>query len=285
MKRILSLIVVTLFIILTLCACGNKDTDSSGSAQGSTGNQSAGSFDDKVTANEDYFEWDGNLITAVTSEGSKQKSILIPARCEGFAGVTFQNTEIEHVAFEDDDDIALDFAFMGAKNVISVKLPSNLTSIPSMSFQMCEQLKEIVIPASVSTLESYAFSSCDNLTSVEFAGEGIATIGDNCFEGCKTLKKVTIPNGVTSIGKYAFFECSSLSDVELSATVNSIAKFAFGNTAITEITFPEEIEFTTMDTSAFGTNAYTTVVYIVKGSWCDNNQSSWNIGFSEVKYK
>lgn len=110
-------------------------------------------------------------------------------------------------------------------------------------------------------------------------------ISENCFEDCVALKNITIPEGVTSIEKYAFSDCTSLVDVKLSGTLKNIAKFAFGNTGIKEIHFPENNQFETMDASAFGTATYTTTVYIVKGSWCDLNQSSWNIGFSEIKYE
>ena len=99
------------------------------------------------------------------------------------------------------------------------------------------------------------------------------------------MKDVKIPNGVNSIGKYAFFNCEALSSVILSASVESIAKFAFGNTALAEIHFPEKIEITSMDTSAFGTNTYNMTVYIFKDSWSDKNQSLWDIGFSSIKYE
>ena len=283
MKKILSLLLVTMFILCALCACG---TDSTGDSNNDTGKkENAGSFDTTTKADESMFEWDGNLITAITSDGAKKESVLIPARCEGFSGVVFQETEIKHVAFEDNDDIALDFAFMGADKIVSVKLPSEITMIPSMAFQGCKSLTEIVLPTEVATLEGYSFSGCISLEKLVFEGNKLTVIGENCFEDCAALKSVTIPNGVTSIEKYAFADCTSLGEIVLSDTVKNIAKFAFGNTGIKEIHFPASIQFETMDASAFGTTAYTTVAYIVKDSWCDQNQEKWNIGFSEVKYE
>ena len=283
MKKILSLLLVVTLMLCVLTACGNDDNDSP--SNGTSKSENVGSFDEDTKADESLFEWEGNLITAVTSEGSKKESILIPARCEGFSGVVFQETSIKHVAFEDDDDIALDFAFMGADKIVSIKLPGNLTAIPSMAFQGCKALTSVSLPESVATLEGYSFSGCIGLETLTFEGNSLTTIGENCFENCASLMAVKIPDGVTTIEKYAFADCTALSSIELSATVKNIAKFAFGNTGIKEIHFPESIQFEIMDASAFGTTAYTTTVYIAKGSWCDQNQSSWNIGFSEIKYE
>lgn len=283
MKKIWSLLLIVTLMLCTLCACGNENNETPNNDTGKSEN--VGSFDKDTKADESFFEWEGNLITAVTSEGAKQESILIPARCEGFSGVVFQETSIKHVAFEDEDDIALDFAFMGAEKIASVKLPGNLTVIPSMAFQGCKALTSVSLPASIVTLEGYSFSGCIALEKLTFEGNSLTTIGENCFEDCAALKAVNIPDGVTTIEKYAFADCTALSSIKLSATVKNIAKFAFGNTGIKEIHFPDNIQFETMDASAFGTTAYTTTVYIVKGSWCDQNQSSWNIGFSEIKYE
>lgn len=281
MKKLSLLVVV--FILCILCACG---TDNSKIPSNDTGeNENTASFDNSIKADESLFVWDGNMITAITSDGTKNESILIPARCEGFSGVIFQGTNIKHVAFEDDDDIALDFAFMGANQIVSVKFPSKLSVIPNMAFKGCESLEEITLPADVISLEGYAFNGCISLKTVDFESNKLTVISENCFEGCTALKAVTIPEGVTSIEKYAFSDCTSLSNVKLSSTVSKIAKFAFGNTGIKEIHFPEDIQFEVMDTSAFGMVTYTMDVYIVKDSWCDQNQAKWNIGFNEVKYE
>ncbi len=283
MNKLLALLLVVMFM-LSLCACGIDKND--GSINDESGKKpSTGSFDTNTKADESLFEWEGNLITAITADGAKKESILIPRRCEGFSGVIFQKTNVKHVAFEDDDDITLDFAFMGADMLVSVKLPSDLTVIPSMAFQGCKALTAISFPANVATLEGYSFSGCVGLETLTFEGNQITVIGENSFEDCAALKSVTIPNGVITIEKYAFSDCTALSSINLSSTVKNIAKFAFGNTGIKEIHFPADIQFETMDASAFGTTAYNAVVYIVKDSWCDQNQRAWDVGFSEIKYE
>ncbi len=278
MRKSFVLVLMIFALMMSLCACGSDNEP-----QNNDGSVNNGSFDSATKANETYFEWEGNLITALSADGSKQESLLIPARCEGFSGVVFQGSSVKHVAFEDEDDITLDFAFMGADNIISLKLPGSLTVVPSMSFKGCKQLEKIAIPAKVIEIQNYAFSGCAKLKELVFDGNLIASIPDNCFEDCEALSEITLPEGIKTIGKYAFFNCTALKNVNLASSINEIAKFAFGNTGITEIHFPKELEITTMDTSAFGTNAYTTTVYVANGSWCDSNRESWDIGFKEIK--
>lgn len=278
MKKAVKLVVLLMCMTIFMCACGSdkKQTDT---------DKSEGTFDKKADSNEDYFEWDGNLIVGITEEGMKQESILIPARCEGFFDFRFSNTEIKHVAFEDDDDVDLENAFMGAKNVTSVELPAKLTKIPNSCFYGCDGLKSITIPAEVTTIEKYAFSYCAALENVTFEGQGVTVITENSFQFCKALKSIVIPESVITIEESAFDSCEALESVTLNEGLKTIAGYAFHQTALTEVHFPEGIQFESMQENAFGLNTYSMTVYIVKDSWCDMNQEAWNIGFKEIKYE
>lgn len=279
--KMLSYLLIMTLLIATLSACGKNDQESvsQDTDKQSQVNPSA------LVADESYFEWEGNLIVALTEKGANQESIKIPARCEGFSGAVFENSKVKTVVFEDNDNIELDFAFMGTETLEEVILPENLVTIPSMSFQMCTNLKSVVIPTQISEIGNYAFNACTSLGKVEFAGSNLTIIGANSFEDCKALREIIIPDSVITIEKYAFFNCSSLENVTLGKNISTFAKYAFGNTAITEIFFPEELQIEIMDAGAFGTNAYASTVYIVEGSWCDTNKDAWDIGFKEIKYK
>lgn len=241
--------------------------------------------DNNVEANEDFFLWEGNIIIGFTEEGAKQKSIVIPARCEGFYDVRFYNTEVEHVTFEDDDDVDLGGVFFCAEKIRSVELPKGLTVIPNVAFDGCENLKSIIIPPEVTAIGEFAFDGCHALESVTFEGEGLTVLQEACFNQCKSLKSVVLPKSVTTIEDYAFRECESLETVTLNTGVKTIGKSAFASTALTELHLPEEIQFETVAKNAFGVNTYGMVVYIVKDSWCDKNREVWNIGFGEIKYE
>lgn len=263
-------IILQLFLIsamMLLCSCGKvENTNEAGKA------------------NEEFFVWDGNYIAGITEKGSSQTNIIIPARCEGFSVMICQGTDIEYVSFEDDDDVELGRAFMGAEKLVEVKLPSQLTKIRSFSFQMCKSLKTITIPSEVSLIEKRAFSACDSLESVLFEGEKLSTIEKECFEYCDSLKSIDIPEGVTKIEESAFFGCSSLENVTLAPSVSIIEQSAFGNTALTELYLPADMEIKEMNVNAFGMNTYDMTVYIQKDSWCDLNRAAWDVDFAEVAY-
>lgn len=276
-KKILASMLAIIVMLLVLCACGGEENpDNSVQSNVGVGNS------ENVTANEDFFVWDGNYISALTEAGAKETNLTIPARCEGFTDAVFVESSAKKVVFEDDDNIDLGLAFMGAEQLQEVQLPDGLTTISMMSFQMCEDLRTITIPQATVELGAYAFNGCKNLTEVHFAGESIMSIDRNCFEDCSSIVSVVIPDGVTSIGEYAFNDCTSLAEVTLAASVSSVDKFAFGNTALTEIDLPEAMEISYMDASAFGTNAYSMTVYIAAGSWCDTNKEAWDIGFASI---
>lgn len=112
MRKIKKLLCVCLMFALVFCfaSCGNKTPD----------NNDSDSIKDDAPASaslsEDNFEWDGNIIIALTATGAKQKSIIIPERCEGFNGMIFADieNEIAYVSFESDKDIDLNGVFGNA---------------------------------------------------------------------------------------------------------------------------------------------------------------------------
>ena len=190
MKKYLFSLFILIFVLCIFCggcAAGNNEPQN----DNVDGNKNVGRFDSNTQADESLFVWEGNLIAAITADGSKRESILIPARCEGFSGVIFQGTKIKYVAFEDDDDIALDFAFMGADNIVSVELPNELKVIPYSAFQGCDALSTISLPRNIDTIEGYSFNGCINLEMVTFEGDKLTVIGENSFENCASLKSVT----------------------------------------------------------------------------------------------
>lgn len=71
MKRARKLIglIVALLMIISLSACGGNEGGNTGKTESNN-----------PVSNEEYFEWDGNIIIALTDEGAKQKNIVIPER-------------------------------------------------------------------------------------------------------------------------------------------------------------------------------------------------------------
>ena len=123
----------------------------------------------------------------------------------------------------------VDSAFLGDVN------------IQSLSFSKATLLERIGY---------YAFGNCANLSGTVYIGGRINEIGTSAFQGCSSLESVIYRNNlVTVIADQCFYNCTSLSYVELPSSLNKIEKYAFANTALTEITIPDSV--TSIDPTAF----------------------------------
>ena len=141
------------------------------------------------------------------------------------------------------------WCFYGYNNVVSVSLPSSITTINKGAFYECKKLssvtienglknigenafyrcfslKEILLPNSVTSIGSFAFQGCTNLASVNIPNS-ITSIEQFTFEGCSSLNKISIPDGVKSIGNQAFNNCANLKELILPSSINSIGVGGF----------------------------------------------------------
>lgn len=119
-------------------------------------------------------------------------------------------------------------AFLNAKALETVRLPSTLTNLSSSVFKGCSALKSITIPANVTTLGTELFSGCTSLTSVEILGN-VTTLSASMFASCTSLTSYTIPSTVTSIGNSAFIGCLGLTSMTIPANVTTIGTSMFAN--------------------------------------------------------
>ena len=91
----------------------------------------------------------------------------------------------------------------------SVIIPYGVTSIGTLAFCDCMNLKSIIIPNSVTSIGDYAFSGCTSLTNITIPNS-VTSIGWGAFSDCASLTNITIPNSVTSVGEDAFFGSKNL---------------------------------------------------------------------------
>lgn len=107
----------------------------------------------------------------------------------------FQNSGIEEINLPNLIEWLASSTFSNCKNLRKViSLGTQITSIPSNSFQQCINLKTVPIPNTVTS------------------------IGYSAFQGCKALKNIIIPTEVTTIGGNAFYDCISLDWIQFLST-------------------------------------------------------------------
>lgn len=148
-------------------------------------------------------------------------------------------------------------AFRNSKSLKKVNITdvagtaSTLEVIEEYAFSGCANLTDINIPKTVTRIASNAFSDCTSLNEglvfSEFVNTpGIPTLAiqQNAFLGCTSLTSITFPNQLLSIGAHAFEGCNSLATVRFAedAGIDTIGEYAFGNSAIKEITVPASVK-------------------------------------------
>ena len=134
-------------------------------------------------------------------------------------------------------------AFRGCGGLTSVSIPNSITSIGGKVFEGCSALTSVTIPSSVTSIGYSAFYGCSSLTSVTIPNS-VTSIGESAFYGCSGLTSVTIPNSVTSIGELAFRNCSGLTSVTIPNSTTSIGRYTFeGCSALTSVTIPNSVTY------------------------------------------
>jgi len=92
-------------------------------------------------------------------------------------------------------------------SLLSIKLPSSITSIGKSAFQFCSGLTgPITFPPSVTLIEAGAFNVC-GLTGILTIPSTVTSIGGNAFASCYRLTGVFISSSVTLIEDNAFTNC------------------------------------------------------------------------------
>lgn len=267
---------LSLLMVCCLWGCGGKNADS--------GEQKNPKPSHATIISEDYFKWDGNTIKALTEEGKKQETLVIPERCEGFGGPVFyeDDCKVQYVSFESDKDVELNRAFDLSRSIISVELPEQLSIIDHNEFDGCSSLEELIIPPNVQSVGEFAFQDATDLKKVIFRG-GTVTINKYAFYNCSSLETVELCDSVTEIGKYAFYNCSSLKQLTLPASLKRVGGYVCLSSGVTDITIPQELVFEDFDRTAFFPYGHDVTVHITKGSWIDQHYDEFFRSLAFIK--
>ena len=162
--------------------------------------------------------------------------------------------------------------YLNDKEITSIEIPSNVTSLGRYVFQKCSGLTSLNIPDGVSYIGNGAFDDCTGLTSLTIPSS-LTTISNNAFSGCSALKEVSfcinddletyltkghpyikvdcginyylndkkvttvvIPSSVTSLGNNVFQKCSTLQSVYVNWSTPISAGKAFNEVDVSKCT-------------------------------------------------
>ena len=134
-----------------------------------------------------------------------------------------------------------DNVFQGCRGLTSLNLPDGITKIGYGAFKSCSGLTSLNLPAGITEIGWNAFNGCSGLTSLNLPDD-ITSIGGGAFRGCNGLTSLNLPAGITSIGEGAFQDCSGLTSLNLPDGITSIGDDAFkGCSGLTSLTLPAGI--------------------------------------------
>lgn len=108
--------------------------------------------------------------------------------------------------------------FINLKNIVSVKLPTNIIRINEFAFQGCSNLESVTIPDGVTNISYYVFQSCNKLKEV-ILPTSLTSLGDGAFLS-SGIESIFIPANVTAIGIRPFGLCKSLTSLTVDTNNN-----------------------------------------------------------------
>ncbi len=121
---------------------------------------------------------------------------------------------------------AINQTFKNKTSLVSISLPSTVTTIGASSFSGCSSLENIPIHGNISTIGEYAFAGCVKFKTVEL-GPTITTLGQYAFQGCSGIESVTLNSPVT-LPNCLFANCTRITSVTIGGNVKGLGRAAEG---------------------------------------------------------
>ena len=153
--------------------------------------------------------------------------------------------------------------FEGNKNVVSIKLNSEIVTVKDRAFKDCTALKEVKKTESLTSLGASAFEGCTALEEFEYP-ESVTAVPEKCFAGAtalkeikdhKNLKNVAVdafkdtawenaqPDGALSFGRVTYGVKGQVKDIEIPKGVSLIEDYVFlGCDYIETVTLGPDVE-------------------------------------------
>ena len=106
------------------------------------------------------------------------------SECEKYVNIDLYSSAMASTVFQGSSGIV-----QGKEKIISVELPSRITSVGEYAFANCTNLSQIYLPDKISSIGSEAFSNCESISIIELPNE-LRSIGSRAFERCSNLSLV-----------------------------------------------------------------------------------------------
>ena len=158
-------------------------------------------------------------------------------------------------------------AFEGISTITKIEITGDITTIGESAFKDCKNAN-IILPATITRIEASAFENSGirefevKTTSMNYLGNDafkncVNLVSANLYKldstsnyytkynystgtfyGCTSLETVVLPNGSVCINTRMFYGCTSLESISIPDTVDQINPYAFMNSGIKTITWP-----------------------------------------------
>ncbi|MDE5599502.1 MAG: leucine-rich repeat domain-containing protein, partial [Ureaplasma sp.] len=178
---------------------------------------------------DNWFKWDGTTIKGLTSLGSNQSKIVIPARATSLSNGSFSNNK---------NIVSVDMSFSKVSNLL------DSTTFNTGVFAGCVNLEKVIFSKSLENIGNFSFSNCSKLTNIKLPSNWIKNIGNYSFYNCINLVEFTMVNwsNDTFFGGYVFSGCINLSSLSLTLGTKLSGKYIFQNTPkLKSIAIPERM--------------------------------------------
>lgn len=133
-----------------------------------------------------------------------------------------------------------DYFFGKYGSLEKVVFAEGQTRIWTGSFNDSSSIKTVVMPSTITTIDNYAFAKCTALESITIPS-GVQILNANAFDGCSALTSVELQEGMIKISQRAFQNCTALQSIKFPSTLETIGEYAFFNSGLTEVEFPEKL--------------------------------------------
>ena len=267
MKKIISLILALLLIIITLPLATALNYNGFVYVDNGDGTCS-------ITGYNDFYAED----------------VVIPSKIDGLTVISItgfrQKNSIRYVSIPSTVTEIGDMAFYSCKKLYSVAIGTGVKTIGEKAFNGCVELTSVNL-RNTEHLGDYAFYGCSKLewvdcgTALKHIGTiafwsdkminyikfapTLETIGDYAFSNCELLPSLVFPDSLKSIGTSAFSNCIAIEALTFGTGELEIGAYAFENCILlTEVTIPENVTYIGRNAFAFRETDSTVFTHTVK---------------------